>query len=316
MKRWISGLIMLALLTGCNKEALVGVASIATGTDATLYKITMVNDSIGFACGGEKYSKGVLLRTRNGGKSWLVDSVADKALYDLHFFRPEKGVIAGFDAFWAVTSDSGKTFSGGHQANYKPYRAISFLNEHSAVLAYGDGYSNGGWAISHDGGQQWQLDSDNQHACYACSYLSDSVILVAGYGTITRSINGGLQFAPVLEHGDIYVAMCFPNEHTGFAVGYNGAIEHTSNSGYSWDRQKSLNTAWGKQDHFYGIHFFDLNHGCAVGESGLMMVTDDGGHHWQRVKPFTDEDLRSVYMTSAQSGVVVGTHGKLFMFTF
>lgn len=316
MKQWISAILLMATFSGCKKEALVAVVSVATGTELTLYKVAMVNDSIGFACGGDKYSKGVLLRTRNGGLSWLMDSVADKALYDLYFFRPEKGVIAGFDAFLAVTTDSGRTFLGGHQANYKPYRAISFLNEQSAVVAYGDGYSNGGWAISHDGGQQWQLNSDNQHAFYACSYLNDSVIVVAGYGTITRSTNGGLQFAPALEHGDIYVAMCFLNEYTGYAVGYNGAIEHTANGGYSWDRQKGLNTAWGQQDHFYGIHFFDPNHGCAVGESGLMMTTVDGGQHWQRVKRFTDEDLRSVVMTSNQSGMAVGSHGKLFMFTF
>jgi photosystem II stability/assembly factor-like uncharacterized protein len=108
--------------------------------------------------------------------------------------------------------------------------------------------------------------------------------------------------------------MKFVNDSKGIAVGYQGQILMTENTGSSWSVVKKMNHPFETQDHFLAVDFYDDLHGFAVGESGLMMGTSDGGYTWKKVKQFTDKTLRSIDMLSTNSGIIVAEKGSVFYF--
>ena len=67
----------------------------------------------------------------------------------------------------------------------------------------------------------------------------------------------------------------FINNQTGWAVGENGSILVTRNSGDSWTNQVS-NT----ENYLLGLGFVDENFGWAVGRNGTILNTLDSGNNW------------------------------------
>lgn len=67
----------------------------------------------------------------------------------------------------------------------------------------------------------------------------------------------------------------FVNVNTGWAVGVNGTILKTTDSGVNWNPQSS-NTS----ETLNGVSFADTQNGWAVGNGGTILVTNDGGATW------------------------------------
>ncbi|MFN8310664.1 MAG: YCF48-related protein [Chitinophagales bacterium] len=315
MRIWpLLSLLLLVFLFSCKKDIPVIAHQLETGCSAKLNRFFFVNDSLAYLCGGDRYDRGVLLKSLDGGKSWKSDSIADKSLYTLFFFNAAEGIAAGYDAVYCETIDSARHFSKSNLSIYKPVNGLCFLNKNDGVLAFGNGFGNGGWAITHNGGADWNYVNDTLHAYTAAFFQSDSVVLVCGYGTIKCSHNGGTSFYSVVQSGDFFQAMKFSDAMHGCAVGYFGGISRTVDGGQSWQVVKKSNTSFGTPDHLLGVDFFDARHGVAVGESGVILRTTDGGVHWDRIQSFTDADLHDVHLYSANSGIVAGSGGKVFMF--
>jgi photosystem II stability/assembly factor-like uncharacterized protein len=151
------------------------------------------------------------------------------------------------------------------------------------------------------------------HAYNGAAFLDDSTVVVCGYGTVLRSLDGGATFTVVRQNGDIYQDMKFIGS-TGYAVGYQGEVIKSTDRGITWYTARAGNGVFSSPDHLLGVDFFDENNGYAVGESGLMVHTSNGGQDWQTVKAFTSERLRGVHMFSATSGIVVGAVGSVYLF--
>ncbi|HJV01971.1 MAG TPA: YCF48-related protein [Burkholderiaceae bacterium] len=85
------------------------------------------------------------------------------------------------------------------------------------------------------------------------------------------------------------VALVFPTEREGWAVGHDGVVLHSADAGATWERQFD-----GRKDAEVGdkplldIWFDDHGHGLAVGAFGLVLRSDDGGKSWQHWESHLD----------------------------
>jgi photosystem II stability/assembly factor-like uncharacterized protein len=66
---------------------------------------------------------------------------------------------------------------------------------------------------------------------------------------------------------------------TGIAVGDNGTILRTENSGTRWTAVRH-----GASTNLRDIVFTDRNNGFICGEMGTLLSTHDGGKTWHRIQ--------------------------------
>ena len=286
-----------------------------THTTYDLNNIAFVNDSLGYICGGSRYTIGMVIRTTDGGKTWsAADSVIPTALYTMTFFSAQEALMGGFYATLAYTNDSARTFSITNLSPGVPISDLSFRNRQQGVAACGLGYRSGAVFNTINGGANWTLSYlDSLHSLMGSYYVDDTTVVVCGYGTVLRSHDRGATYTVVRENGDFYQDVDFVNG-TGYAVGYQGEVIKTTDRGATWQIVRSGNGFFSSPDHLMGVDFIDENTGYAVGESGLMIHTGNGGGDWQTVKPFTSERLKAVHLFSATSGIVVGSGGRAYLF--
>jgi hypothetical protein len=92
----------------------------------------------------------------------------------------------------------------------------------------------------------------------------------------------------------------FVDRKTGWVVGTNGTILHTSN-GLTWSPQASGTSAFLRD-----VDFIDGDTGWAVGNLGTILHTLDGGTTWSVQVSGTLYDLRAVEFINADTGWAVG----------
>lgn len=301
------------LMQGCRKETIgLIVHEVGANTTLPLQRIFFVDDSLGYVCGGTRYTIGILLKTYDGGQSWSApDSILPSAGYSIYFKSAAAGWIGGNYSWLATTVDSAKTFST-YTSNLLPVQDIA-LSGSNLIWVGGNGYANGCIKFSTDEGITWKEQFyDNSLA--AVQFTTPTTAYASGYGVIYKSTNGGETFFPLDVRGDFFVAMDFPSADVGYFAGYQGSILKTSDAGATFSKVMNGNAPFGKREHFETIQFWDENTGYVAGAAGTMYTTTNGGESWQQVEAFTAETLRDIHLFTANEGIVIGDNGKIYRF--
>jgi photosystem II stability/assembly factor-like uncharacterized protein len=98
------------------------------------------------------------------------------------------------------------------------------------------------------------------------------------------------------------------NENIGWAVGENGTILSTVDSGNNWltvDTPINVN--------FSKVKFFDLNVGYAIADKGAIVKTLDGGRSWFSLETPVVDDFNDLHIINDNSVVVVGDNGTILL---
>ena len=113
-----------------------------------------------------------------------------------------------------------------------------------------------------------------------------------------------------LPQGNQLNSVRFINSTTGFAVGNNGTMLKTTNSGDSWEvlhvfEPKNLNS----------IFFLNSIVGYAVGDSGLIIKTTNGGNSWITQNSGLDTNLTDIFFLNENLGYATGFWGLILKTT-
>ena len=98
----------------------------------------------------------------------------------------------------------------------------------------------------------------------------------------------------VYDNGD---PVHFIDENTGWAVGAEGVIAHTTDAGKNWTRQES-----GTRANLRSVWFLNANDGWASGRGGALLYTTDGGTTWQMKEMLAKENLGRIYFVDSTHG--------------
>jgi len=104
----------------------------------------------------------------------------------------------------------------------------------------------------------------------------------------------------------------FVNATTGWAVGLDSTIVHTTDGGANWVRQIT-NASNGFR--FTDVQFIDEMNGWVVGIYGSIFLTTDGSATWQEIPSGTFTDLYSVHFVDHNNGWIVGNFGIILRST-
>jgi photosystem II stability/assembly factor-like uncharacterized protein len=104
--------------------------------------------------------------------------------------------------------------------------------------------------------------------------------------------------------------LAFINGKTGFAVGDNGTLVRSEDSGDSW--QLMMNPFSGKLN---DICFITQSQGVIIGENGRLYATSDSGKSWINCNfpaPYLNNmNLNSVCSIDGQNLIIVGDKGRI-----
>ena len=287
---------------------------------AWLRSVFFIDQNRGWAAG----SKGTLLRTDDGGKTWKpTSSSTDDIVRDVFFIDEQNGwLVCEVNVYQLKTNEDPraylmKTTDGGQhwtRVEIKGFEVDAILVR--AVFSRG----GRGWAFgeagaiftTRDAGETWvRLRSPTRRLLLGGTFVDDDRGWVVGAGaTIIQTSDGGDSWyqssLPGVEKTIRFTATSFFDNRVGWAVGSAGSVFRTTNGGRTWQRQES-----GVNVDLYDVKFVDAQEGWAVGAEGTIIHTTNGGGTWTAERSGTPHPLERVFFTDKAHGWAVGFGGTV-----
>ncbi len=274
----------------------------------TLYDVCFVDQNTGYCCGDGPY----IVKTTNSGDNWIamINGYGGRAIY---FINNQVGFCVG------SSGSILKTTNGNFWTNQ-----YSGFNYHFYDIAFNGSYGIAVGGNSYDpailrtvnGGNNWAIvGAGNSGYEYYSSFMLNSLTgfivgrTSAGNDATLRTTNSGLNWSTYSSgvNGRLN-SVFFPNQTTGFAVGYYGKIHKTTNSGDSWIILSSSSS-------YEDIYFVNAETGYAADLNGKIGKTIDGGVSWVNLLTGSSIALRSVFFQNVSTGFAVGSNGRIIKTT-
>ena len=270
-----------------------------------LNSVDFVDSIVGYAAGGD-YDDWKVLKTTNGGNSWVDMSGGIPFTYgsaiSIKFNDLNTGFVGG--GHTPHYNRIYKTTNGGNtwiQTTVAPYSNKKEENNQQLNCTFKSGGinsiyfkdANTGFAVAGDGG--------------------------GFYRAIYTTTDGGSTWNEkyVGEEEAGIISICLTASGKGWAVGFNGAIFISENNGTSWTQILSGNrfSCWTGDD-LYSV--FCINDSivwaagyrasCIGGGGNVILKTTDGGKIWKTkfLNQYNGGTIKSVYFANEYFGWAVG----------
>ena len=272
-------------------------------------------------------AKGQVAHTRDGGRSWAVQTVPF-VIRSWPAVPPDLGGVCFIDPRrgWACADFYNapcvwRTTDGGITWDTMSLSGLKYGNLHSSKIRFGDqmhgwlvrGYlgignpvaGSGDILATTDGGQSW-TKQDSSNAWSSVWTASPSKCWVVSLeGTIARTTNGGTTWLKqqVVPNKALY-GLTFRDTLFGWACGDTGAMVHTMDGGLTWVPQVS-----GTVRELLAIVFLDRTKGFAVGDTGILLSTTNGGTTWTSIPTGVSVALTTISFGDSLHGWAIGEGG-------
>jgi photosystem II stability/assembly factor-like uncharacterized protein len=291
-----------------------------SGTLAWLRAVYFVDERRGWAVG----SRGALLMTEDGGRSWAVRRApTEDTLRDVYFADEQSGWLVCDRSIYLLrtqqeprsyllrTTDGGANWSRveltGAETDVLLTRVV--FADNSRGWAFGE---MGALYATTDGGASWERRSvPTRHLLLGGAFLADGQGWLVGAGNTILYNPDGAEWRTgssplVTAAATRFNAVHFTDERRGWAVGERGLVLSTPNGGRSWFRQES-NVSVNLSD----VKFIDASEGWAVGAEGTIIHTTDGGANWRPEPGGTSHALERLSVVPPARAWAVGFGGTI-----
>ena len=292
-----------------------------TGTMAWLHSVFFLDQNRGWAIG----SKGTLLATLDGGKTWQPKSSSSTdVLRDIFFVDDNNGwLVCEVNVYELKTKDQPRAYLMHTTDGGEHWERVNIKGVDVDARLVRAVFSRGGrgWAFgeqgaiftTRDSGANWtRLQSPTRHLLLGGIFIDEDRGWLVGAGaTIIQTSDGGdtwyqSRLPQTTQTPVRFAAASFVDNRLGWAVGSEGAIYRTVNGGRTWQRQVS-----GVEADLYDVKFLDALEGWAVGAEGTIIYTNDGGLHWTTQRSGTEHPLERIFFTDRTHGWAVGFGGTV-----
>lgn len=308
-------ILILALNLACRKDrTTIILEELTTPTEAILYDITFTDTNTGYAVGGYHFQHGEWLLTTDGGTTWRSDTFASTAMLDIHFVRPDKAILVGFDGRAFYKPDAATWWQPYYPPEGETMNAVDFYDENTGVAVGGKNFAFGLiYRFNNINGATDTVYYPLAHELRDVQFTDENTVHIVGYGYVAKSTDGGLTWQPNSIQGDFFYALYFYNQEVGYAVGRSGTIIKTTNGGTDWSKIRNGNKLFVSNEKFRDVWFKSADEGYIVGDSGLFWYTNDGGDSWKIVENTPDVTFNRIFYQNGV-GYIAGEEGKIYRF--
>ncbi len=168
--------------------------------DSILNRVYFIDKDTGWIVG----EYGLILNTRDGGKTWVHQECPDlipeveeheweiqpPTLFAVYFKTPEKGFAGGLDCSIVVTEDGGDTWKKLFTDSDLALYGIVLRGDYGTAVG-----TKGAYYYSRDGGRSWIRDTEALNTNFWLRDISfsndDNGWIVGSFGTILKTTDGG-----------------------------------------------------------------------------------------------------------------------------
>jgi photosystem II stability/assembly factor-like uncharacterized protein len=318
--------------------------AVSSGTTQNLRALRFASATVGVAVGENR-----ILRTTDGGATWTTISSALDDWQDLAVAGTSFVAIGGVNGIagrFALSTDSGATFTPGNLGTTNGFWGVTFVPGTSTVIAVG---ASGAMRRSLDGGATWAAaSSGTTNFLRSIAFAGASNGLAVGVGSILRTTNGGTNWSAVpsgttqslaavawrdannvIAAGDNGVqrnsidagatwtgfapaiaddmyAAAFNGVSTVIAADVTGAVARSTDGGVTWSANANGVSAFPN-----AATFADAATALIVADGGKIARSTDAGVNWSTVASGTAQNLYGVAMASPTVGVAIGNNGTV-----
>lgn len=246
-----------------------------------LYDISFINETIGFAVGGDASCGGngcsppgsIILKTSDGGNTWTKQEIysADSELQVIEFASETKGFAIGLGTN-LVTYDSGNTWEI-YLTNFGGYiYELQFVNENIGFLSGIKGIL----FKTLDGGESWtDISLDISYQLYTVAFINSAIGYIGSYKDLMKTTDGGLSWNFV-ANSPSGVTSIYNSQEDELVV--FGGREYSDGNCKVWDSKINFlaNGSWqGDSRVSYSIPPFQLNNNkyfAINGDDELLVI--------------------------------------------
>jgi photosystem II stability/assembly factor-like uncharacterized protein len=326
MKNTTHFLLMMIFLCFINNFSNAQWKQQSSGTSIALNSVAFSDINNGTVAGGSGAlggpSLGIILRTSDGGSTWVTQLTGTIYYSGVSFTDINHGTVVGENGTILRTVDGGINWTPQSSGTTKWLYAVCFTDVNNGTVVG----ENGTILRTTNGGTTWITQSSGT-SVFLCGvyFIDENIGFVGGQnGVILRTTNGGTNWSQQ-SSGTwlVLVGILFTDANNGIAVGGNYDFEgngswwsiilRTTNGGDTWTTQ-----ATGTEYMLTGVSFTELNNGTAVGwgyNSGIILRTTDSGTSWIEQSSGTTNALSGVHFTDTNTGTVVGAYGTILRTT-
>lgn len=320
MRTSILSIILVSMLCSCHKTDSTTVVTlppkwylVSSQSNTWLNSVYFTDPKTGYAVGsiigndGSSFIHGTILKTINGGSSWV--SVSNDTLPDLFsvFFTDSiTGYAVGSNCI-LKTTNAGEKWSTVFKEPTIHLRSIYFSDKNTGFTV---GIS-GEILKTNDAGLSWKFLTSGTHCQLASVFFNDNRNGYTvgywnetphSYGIILKTTNGGDTWDSIPFVGEITPgSVVFATPDVGYAVGSNSILK-TTDAGLNWEINYTspyLSLA--------AVSFIrNSPSGFVVGQNGIILNTIDAGLSWTEVSGDANNTLLSVYFVNHAIAYAVG----------
>lgn len=279
------------------------------GSSVSLKKVKFLSENRAYIVGenGETY------RSTNGGQSWARQNIGTTAdLNSLYFANSDTGYVAAENGQVFRTFNGGNNWSVSNTNQNTPLNDVHFVN---GKVGYAVG--NVGTILkTSDAGNSWErINSGTERNLLAVAFNrtnTDFGTITGENATLMRTTNAGLTFDGInINNSETYVDASFrTTSNLVFAVGSNGFLISSTNSGQSWSLRLS-----GREIDYTGTQFRTATLGYIIGPSGRVFSTNNGGNTLvDRSRPLSVV-FNDLFFTTNAFGYIAGENGNILRTT-
>jgi len=315
--RWLNLCFLSLLFFSCQKDQVhFEMAQIDVGTDDNIYDLIFVNDSLAFLCGGGFWETGVVAKSTDGGESWEVVLVADNVLYKVAFRNELEGVALGFSGRAWQTLDGGLTWNLTESApNYPVFTDAVFLDNNKLIIAAGYSYYYGGFASYFFNGQTFS-DSLTYQDMQAVYFFDNQEGLMAGYGTVYKTYDGGATWENLAVDGDYFKDLEFNAGREGLLIGYRGKIFSSTDGGNAWEKVGKKANFFTSKGNLEDAAVFERQAFICGQNASFYYSSNFVEGDWLTIDHNFEADLLCVTLKNGNVGFVAGEKGLLVKFIY
>lgn len=280
---WYSLLILL-LFSSCNPAQEAEYDVIDTGIEYDLYAIASSSQGL-HSTGGFIWNNSQVAFSEDG-TAWSVDSLSDKAMYDILVYQDQVLAVGGSGYLMDLAEDN---------RHYRlRYWGIirSLAKSRNGYIAVGGKDWNKGFVypianwLQADTAYIYPYEMAGVHCID-----DDNTCIAVGYGHILRTEDGGYTWELVDLSGDFYTSVTQDSRGRLWIVGLNGTIGYSDDDGQTWDQLSRGRYPWVSSDRWRAVHF-DQGIGVVLGADGHYLLTRNDGGQWDRYSTSSAYDLR------------------------
>lgn len=270
---------------------------LTSNTTYSLFGLEMENDSTIWATGymASPFNPGCILRSTDNGLTWnTMMSVNYRDYRDIGIGDDSTIYVVGNNGKITKSTDDGTTWNS-IVVGYKSMQQCVHFSD-----------SLHGWAgddLGHvfhtaDGGQSWSTDNFTIDISGVFG-INDDTAFALNTTWVRKTYDGGVTWTGTNLHVGLY-GIFFPTPESGWVVGDNGTIFHTTDYGTTWTAISSAGS-----DPYYDIWFTDSLHGWIVGGSGSSVRrTSDGGNTWPTIYSAGNTGFGTIHFYDTLNGVM------------